>query len=52
MHLTHGVADENVEGNAIDALQKGLRDLASMCDVMADEFTNKMVAFKAGQGEA
>lgn len=30
----------------MDALQKGLRDLADVCDVVAEEFEEKISAFK------
>lgn len=31
----------------MDALQKGLRDLADVCDVVSDEFGEKISAFKS-----
>jgi DNA-directed RNA polymerase subunit L len=35
------------EGTAVDALQKGLQDLAGMCDVMSEEFEQKMAEFRS-----
>lgn len=35
------------EGTAVDALQKGLRDLAGICDVMTEEFGEKIANTKS-----
>ena len=32
---------------AVDALQKGLRDLAGICDVMTEEFEEKIAGTKS-----
>jgi hypothetical protein len=39
----------SIEGTAIAALQKGLRDLQELCDVVGSEFWTKREAFKARQ---
>ncbi|PKS09972.1 hypothetical protein jhhlp_004595 [Lomentospora prolificans] len=38
---------QTYEGTAVDALQKGLRDLADIADVVSAEYTNKLEAFKS-----
>ena len=44
--LTRGTT----EGNAVDALKKGLVDLQEACDVVADEFWTKRQQYNAEQG--
>ncbi|OAQ70441.1 DNA-directed RNA polymerase I and III polypeptide [Pochonia chlamydosporia 170] len=41
---------QTYEGNAVDALKKGLADLQDVCDVVADEFWTKRQAFNAENG--
>lgn len=43
-------ADNHEEGNAVDALKKGLVDLQEVCDVVADEFWTKRQTYNAEQG--
>ncbi|KAL6869517.1 RNA polymerase subunit AC19 [Amphichorda felina] len=41
---------QTYEGNAVDALKKGLVDLQEACDVVADEFWTKRQQYNAEQG--
>ncbi|KAF7545298.1 hypothetical protein G7046_g9596 [Stylonectria norvegica] len=41
---------QTYEGQAVDALKKGLVDLQDVCDVVADEFWTKREAYNAEQG--
>ncbi|SPO02836.1 related to DNA-directed RNA polymerase I/III chain AC19 [Cephalotrichum gorgonifer] len=38
---------QTYEGSAVDALQKGLQDLAAVCDVITDEFEQKISASRS-----
>ncbi|KAL2108222.1 hypothetical protein VUR80DRAFT_4114 [Thermomyces stellatus] len=38
---------QTYEGAAVDALQKGLRDLADMCDVMTEKFSEKIAGTRS-----
>lgn len=39
----------STDGNAVDALKKGLVDLQDACDVIAEEFWTKRQQFNAEQ---
>ncbi|KAF4975278.1 hypothetical protein FZEAL_7909 [Fusarium zealandicum] len=41
---------QTYSGTAVDALKKGLGDLQDVCDVVADEFWTKRVAYNEEQG--
>jgi len=41
---------QTYDGNAVDALKKGLSDLQEACDVVADEFWTKRQEYNASQG--
>ncbi|CEI38995.1 hypothetical protein FVEN_g10078 [Fusarium venenatum] len=41
---------QTYDGNAVDALKKGLVDIQEVCDVVADEFWTKRDAYIAEQG--
>lgn len=38
---------QTYEGTAVDALQKGLRELADIADVISSEYSEKLEAFKS-----
>lgn len=46
-YMLHRQLTVSKEGSATDALQKGLRDLADVCDVITAEFGEKIAGTKS-----
>jgi len=42
--------NSDVEGTAIQALEKGLRDLQDLCDVVAEKFNEAREEFNSNEG--